>query len=437
LTVNSLGLGGTEKGLVAHALELDRNRYDVRVVAVHALGPSAEPLRAAGLEVECASGNERRLAELLRGADVVHAVRAQAGDPLMPAAAEHAGAGVLVETNVFGLVDPSRAAARFDCRLFVSRMCALRYRDRAGPPGGAFHRRNRVLPHPIDVRALRAAAPERSDAKLRLGLDPARPVVGRIGRADDMKWRNLLVDMLPELLALEPGVQPLLVGVTPAKRTRLSRRGVLDRCELLDPVSDEEDLACLYAACDVIITAAELGEAGGVAITEAMALGIPVVTCSTPWIDNCQIELVENGVTGLVSNHPRPFAEAVARLLSDSELRDRFGTAAARVAEASFDVRPLTRRLESLYDSLLAGGEAPVQWEPTPEDVDAFAQEYRRRLGAEFRPLTPRERLEARLARARERASLVGGLLRPARLRTALALARARVARPRPVDQRR
>jgi glycosyltransferase involved in cell wall biosynthesis len=282
------------------------------------------------------------------------------------------------------------------------------------------------------VPVLRAAAPQRSDAKRRLGLDPARPVVARIGRADDLKWRNLLVDMLPVLVELVPEVQPLLVGVTPAKRARLARLGVLDRCALRDPVAGDEEVATLFAACDVMVNAAELGEAGGVAITEAMALGIPVVTCSTPWVDNAQVELVEHGVTGLVANHPRPFAEAVAHLLGDDAERARFGATAKAVADRSFDARPLTRQLEALYESLLDGGDAPDDWQPSPAEVESFGREYPHRLAAQFRALTPRERAEARAARARERAVRLRGLLRPGRLRLALALVRARLARPRP-----
>ena len=47
------------------------------------------------------------------------------------------------------------------------------------------------------------------EAKRRLGFDPARPVVGRLGRADDLKWRRLLVSMLPALLGESAGAAAL------------------------------------------------------------------------------------------------------------------------------------------------------------------------------------------------------------------------------------
>jgi glycosyltransferase involved in cell wall biosynthesis len=399
---NLLGLGGTEKGLVSHALALDRERFDVGAVAVHASGPRQAQLEAAGIPVDCAHGDRMRLAEILRGADIVQVFRQGNTEPLLPDAARDAGVPFLVEWSMFGQVDRSPQERQFSCHLFNSKFCLLRYRRRVGDHSPDFHRRHRVLYLGLDLEGLRGRAPERREAKRTLGLDPERPVVGRIGRDDDLKWRNLLVDMIPTLLERVPGVQMLLVGATPRKRERLLRLGVLDSCHLEPPVLDEERLATYYAACDVLVNAAEIGESQGLAIAEAMSLGIPVVTCSTPWGDNAQVEFVEHGSTGLVANHSRPFGEAVARLLEEPELRERLG-AAGRQKTSMLDVRPLTRQLERLYDGLLSGNGPPRDWSPSLAEVERFGFEYARRLGREYRPLTRRERIDAYVERRRER----------------------------------
>ena len=403
VVVNALGLGGTEKAAQTHALAFDRERVDVRVVAALEDGLRREQIERAGIQVDCAEGDEGRLADLLRGADVVHVFRAGVAEPLVPAATRAAGVGTLVESNVFGAVDASPDEGEFACHLFPSMMCALRYRTRLGLTGADFHRRHRVSHWPVDVAGLRALAPDPAAAKRRLGLDPERPVAGRIGRANDRKWRNLIVDMVPALLELAPETQVLLVGPTPAKLRRLDRLGVLERVHILEPTADEEELAAMYAACDVYFTAAEIGESHSVAIEEAMTLGLPVVTCSTPWVDNGQIEQVDEGVTGHVANHPRPFAEAVASLVTDDEKRDRFGAAAAAKADRLLDTRKLTAQLERLYTALLAGSEPPADWFPAPGEVDAFGAEYERRLTAAYRPLTAAEVRDERLDRVRER----------------------------------
>ena len=400
---NLLGLGGTEKGLVGHALALDKERFDLRALAIHASGPRQAQLEEAGIRVDCAEGDRKRLAGLLEGADIVQVFRQGNTEPLLPDAARDAGVPFLIEWSMFGQVDRSPQERQFSCHLFNSKFCLLRYRERVGDSSPEFHARHRVLYLGLDLEALRGRAPATTEAKRVLGLDASRPVVGRIGRADDLKWRNLLVDMIPTLIDRIPGVQFLFVGATPRKRERLSRLGVLDRCKLEPPVLDDDRLATYYAACDVLVNAAEIGESQGLAMAEAMSLGIPVVTCSTPWGDNAQVEFVEHGYTGYVANHARPFGEAVAHLLEDPDLRRRFGETGRAKVDSMLDVQALTRQLERLYEGLLSGEGPPPDWSPSLEEVERFGSEYARRLAREYRPLTRRERVDAYVERRRER----------------------------------
>ena len=408
---NALTIGGTEKMLGSFALRVDRERFAPEVVAIQELGPRADELRQGGLPVSCADGDPDKLAELLQGVDLVHVFRHGAADPVVPAACRQAGVRHLVEHNIFGHVDTSSDETQFDCHLFVSKMCLLRYRERLGEHPPAFHRRHKVLSSPIEIDALRGPAPDKREARRELGLDPDRPVVGRVGRAADLKWRRLVVDMIPHLLELVPEAQVLLVGATPAKVARLRRLGVLDRCVLVEPTADPERLATFYAACDVFATAAEIGESQGIAIGEALALGVPVVTSSTPWADNAQVEFVEHGRNGWIAGHPRPFAEAVADLLRNEERRAAFGAAAAQDMEQTLSPAALVPRLERLYDGLLGGAGPPDEWSPAPDEVEAFAATYAARAAAEFRRSTPRERVEASITRVRERGAQIRAVL--------------------------
>jgi glycosyltransferase involved in cell wall biosynthesis len=426
---NLLGLGGTEKGLVAHALALDRERFDVRALAIHASGPRQAQLEEAGIPVDCAHGDRKRLADLLGGADIVQVFRQGNTEPLLPNAARDAGVRFLVEWSMFGQADRSPQERQFSCHLFNSKFCLMRYRERVGDRSPEFHRRHRVLYLGLDLDRLRQCAPEKHAAREELGLDPNRPVIGRIGRDADLKWRNLLVDMVPTLVSIAPETQILFVGATPAKRDRLARRGMLDRCTLAPPVLDDRRLATYYAACDLTVNAAEIGESQGLAIAESMSLGRPVVTCSTPWADNAQVEFVEHRRTGLVANHPRAFGEAVAELVGDHDQRAALGAAAREQADALLDVNVLTRRLESLYDGLLTGRGVPAEWDPSPAEVEDFAQEYERRLSSSYRPLRIRERAEADWARRRERAGQIALHLNPRAWKAIAVRARARLRR--------
>ena len=397
---NALGIGGTEKGLVSFARRIDRSAFRVSVIGVLDGGPREGELEADGIPVEIASGDRSRLGSLLEGVDIAHVFRAGTREPLVPAACRDAGVRVLVESNIFGQVDRSTDEHRFDAHLFMSQMCLMRYRERVGG-GHDFDRRHKVLRFPIEHEDLRRAAPAKDEARLSLGLDPERPVVGRVGRAADLKWRDLLVDMVPHLLELEPEVQILFVGATEAKRRRLRELGLLERCTLVEPALDLRRLASFYAACDVFVSAAEIGESQGLGLGEALAFEVPVVTCSTPWVDNAQVEFVDHGRTGWFASHPASFAEAVADLLHDADRRARFGAEGRRFVEARLSGAPLTAQLERLYESLLAGRDAEG-WEPSADELEAFIAAYPSRAAFEYRPLSAQERAQVRIQRSRE-----------------------------------
>src|SRR4051812_40739349 len=128
LVTHTIDLGGTEKSLLNHALAFDRTRVRPRAVALSEPGRRAPDLEAAGIPVAHASLSPERLVACLRGADVVHVWRGGLSDPMLPAACREAGVRRLVETNVFGLVDTSPDERDFACHLFMSQMCAIRYR---------------------------------------------------------------------------------------------------------------------------------------------------------------------------------------------------------------------------------------------------------------------------------------------------------------------
>jgi glycosyltransferase involved in cell wall biosynthesis len=343
----------------------------------------------------------------LDGVDVVHVHRAGLPEPIVPLACRMAGVKALVETNVFGWVDTSRDERQFSAHLLISQMCAMRYRERAGLAIDEFHRRCRTLYYPVDAERLRAGAPSRDEARSLLGLDLSRPTVVRVGREDDRKWGDILVAMVPQLLRLVPDVQVVFVGTTAHRRLQLRRMGVLDRVCCLPATSDERRLAAFYSAADVFASASSIGESFGLAIAETMALGVPVVTSSTPWTDNAQVEVVDNGVTGWVANHPRVFAEAVADLLGDRVRRDAFGAAAAEKVDATWHPVRLTLELERLFEAVLADGEPPGDWTPSLAQQEAFEVGYNDRASAQFRVPSARERREAEWAVRRERAGWV------------------------------
>ena len=118
------------------------------------------------------------------------------------------------------------------------------------------------------------------------------------------------------------------------------------RCSLNGRVSDVQSE---FARSSLAVCSSRF-EGFGLAIVEAMACGLPVVSFDCPWGPRSIIADGEDGV--LVENgNVKQFAEAMARLMNDAEVRKNMGKRAA-VNVQRFSMEAVARQWKNLFDSL-------------------------------------------------------------------------------------
>lgn len=98
-----------------------------------------------------------------------------------------------------------------------------------------------------------------------------------------------------------------------------------------------------------------VGETFCITAVEFGLLGVPVVTKKV----GGPVNVIEDGVTGILYDRESQLAESVIRLLRETDLRDRMGQAASQRVRALFDIEPVLQRWEGLLDQVLSG--LPVQ----------------------------------------------------------------------------
>ena len=88
-----------------------------------------------------------------------------------------------------------------------------------------------------------------------------------------------------------------------------------------------------------------------VVLMEAMLAGVPVISCRISGIP----ELIEDGQSGLLAEpeNPAELAGAIARLLSDDNLRDDFRTNAMATVQAEFELSKNVAVLDKLFREVI------------------------------------------------------------------------------------
>ena len=189
-----------------------------------------------------------------------------------------------------------------------------------------------VIHNAVDVTAF--AAPGRLDGT---------PRVVSVGRFAFPKDFATLVEALAatraDYRAAFVGEGPLLPEVAAA----ILERGLTGRIDLLGNRGDVPDL---LASADIFVLSSR-SEGFPVSILEAMAAGLPVVATNVGGV----AESVVDGETGLLvpPGDPDALAAALDRLLTDSALRLRLGTAGRERAHRYFDVADFWRAHVELY----------------------------------------------------------------------------------------
>ena len=245
-----------------------------------------------------------------------------------------------------------------DVLLAVSHEDRARMIELEGIPGSKIRViPNRIMPLP----------PSRLDLRATLGLSEGTPVLGTLTVLRPEKALDILVEAAARLTPRFPDLVVLIAGAGPEEarlRSLIRRRGLDSTVRLL---GFRRDVADVLAAVDVAIFSSDR-EGSPLAVMESMAAAKPIVATRVGGIP----ALVDDGEQALLTSprDSRALAEAVTRLLSDRELRDRLGRNARHRQRRDFDLRSTVRAVEDLYEELFAAshrGRREAQGRLVPE----------------------------------------------------------------------
>ncbi|HWK08530.1 MAG TPA: glycosyltransferase family 4 protein [Vicinamibacterales bacterium] len=226
--------------------------------------------------------------------------------------------------------------SRADAIVAVSRQIAGDLRRRAPELRSA---RIEVIPNPVDVARLRAAAAARSNTA------PPGPYALYVGKLARNKGTDFLIDVVAQA-ELD---WPLIVAGDGPDRAAMERQAAASGRDIrMAGWLDRDETAKLIGHAGMLIFPSRGPESLSRVLIEASALGTPIAAMETGGTR----DIIDAGVTGLLSSTPQQLAADVRRLRADDALRRRLGSAARDKIEREFDTAVVVSRMERLYADL-------------------------------------------------------------------------------------
>lgn len=204
--------------------------------------------------------------------------------------------------------------------------------------GGVTPRRLRMLPWGVSVPDRARVLPRRAAAS---------PVIGTLGRIERRKGQLALVEAFARLHDEWPGVRLEIVGpVAEASyasqiRRAITRLRLQDAVRLTGHVADPSRHLARWSACVSLSS----DEGQGLAVQEAMAMGVPVVVLGAAGIE----DFVTHARTGLIAQSATDVPRLLGRVLSDPRLTSRMTRSARALIKRRYHWNRTVASVEGIY----------------------------------------------------------------------------------------
>ena len=365
--ITELDDGGAERAFVRLVTGLDPSRWAPSVICLSSDGPLVEPLKLAGIPVECLrlrqrhESASRQQRTLLRACCEFSRLLRLQQPAILQTFLFHANIAGRVAAKVAGVphvVSGIRVAERrSQWRLRLDRwteglvdrhVCVSQAVADFSINQSRLDRSKVVtIPNGVDVERFREAGP--ADLST-FGIELGSKVVLSVGRLDEQKDPQTLLAAFAKLATEHADVQLLFVGEGPLEellRTEVSRRGLDRRVHF---AGRQSDIAGIMRAADVFVLASKWEGMPNV-VLEAAAAGLPIVSTRAEGVS----EIIDDGRTGLLVEigNTDALAAAIGETLKNPTASHARAVLLQSLVSEAFSWPAVIAQYERLYESLL------------------------------------------------------------------------------------
>ena len=371
--IGSLRLGGAEKQVVELALGLDKSRYDIEICCINQGGPMVNMVRDAGIPVRVfnvslpyGKFNLRSYPHLVKNLWQIYRYVKKSKPDIIH--------GYLFTAYVVGILCGSRAKVPI---LISSRRSLGLFKDdkpwRQKLENYVNEKTHVILVNASAIWEDMLVREKHCKGKIHLvyngvDLEKYHPGGGnqQIGKEWGVGDDELLVGVVANLIHYKghleiveaawglkdkfPGLKFVFVGRDGGMKKQIEQKiAALDMRTRIVLAGSRQDVDRIIPLFDVMVLASH-EEGFSNVLLEGMACEVPIVATNV----GGSPESVVDGDTGLIvpPRNPKALAEALEKLISDPDLRERLGKAGRRRVKEHFSREKLIRTMDEFYQRI-------------------------------------------------------------------------------------
>lgn len=355
---HDLAIGGLQQVVVNICKYIDRDRFDVTVLCLRALGEFTPEIERLGIKVFLLPQKKNgidyfafwKLAKMLRQqkTNVIHTHNTQ---PFID------GTLAALLSNVKTVVHTDHARDFPDKRRYMlAEWVVSQYAykvvgvsDHTAENLSRYERvskkKIKIIPNGIDVSKYEITVDQVS-MKRDLGIREEGPVIGLGVRLTEQKGIPYLIRAMPAVLKKFPDATLVIAGDGPMAtelKKETTKLGLDNHVLFLGP---RLDIPAILKLLDVYVLPS-VWEGLPMVILEAMAARCPIIATDVGGVRN----VITNGVNGSIiePKNSNMLAAEIIKLLSNDALRTSYIRAAHDVVSKKFSAETMTRKYEKLY----------------------------------------------------------------------------------------
>jgi len=204
----------------------------------------------------------------------------------------------------------------------------------------------KVIHHGIDCEKYNKL--NTKDLRSQLQLTPDDLIIGFVGRLSVQKGVKYMLDAFRVVAGNFKNAHLVIAGIGELQSMTQDFSKIFNLENRIHMLGFKKDIPDLMRTFDIFLLPS-LWEGFGIVLVEAMAAGKPIVATDTSSIP----EIVDNHNNGFLvpAENSDVIAEALTKLISDAELRKRFGIEGKKIVQEKFTKEKMINEYEKIFVS--------------------------------------------------------------------------------------